>query len=61
VRAWAGVYDPATGWTGDVAPPRTLISRSAALPDGRVLFAGGTTPPGSVRPDEIVPWIDIFE
>jgi hypothetical protein len=38
---WAAIYDPVTGEVFPVADPGARLAGAAALPDGRVLLAGG--------------------
>ena len=66
-QPWALVFDPTTGESVSMPPPRAESSGAAMLPDGRVLFAGGMAYPpadengngtGEAFP---VPWVDIFE
>jgi hypothetical protein len=65
--AWAAIVDPATGETVDLAAPRTAMSRSARLSDGRVVLVGGLEYPplnSRGRPSgsaTVAPFIDVFD
>lgn len=47
---WAGIYDPATNETAEIAPTKAFWPTSVRLADGRVLVVGGLVD-GYVRPD----------
>jgi hypothetical protein len=65
--AWAAVVDLATGDVVELPAPRTAMSSSAQLADGRVLLAGGLAhPPLNSRgrasgPPTVSPFIDVFD
>jgi hypothetical protein len=47
---WAGIYDPATNATAEIAPTKAFWPTSVRLADGRVLVVGGIVD-GYIRPD----------